>query len=236
MAIPLEEFGLRASGSVRTSRSPRIPGSSNAASVQTELPITPKDASTSATHSNPTNPYNIQYLTSTDFDYTKSTITEAISSVAGTDSSVLLILDAPDFLLSTTTYSPTAASFSLQSLILTLRRHPSIHSTLITISASVAIPQVDHNDDQAPRTDLDVAQKAFVIGLGHQANLLMQLRPLDTGVAKDVSGILRVTRGPMMEEDESEEADGVGWREMEVLYHVRGDGVVRLWERGEEMG
>ena len=40
----------------------------------------------------------------------------------------------------------------------------------------------------------------------------------------------------MTEEDESEEADGVGWREMEVLYHVRGDGVVRLWERGEEMG
>ena len=64
----------------------------------------------------------------------------------------------------------------------------------------------------------------------------MQLRPLDTGVAKDVSGILRVTRGPMTEEDEEDEADGVGWREMEVLYHVRGDGVVRLWERGDEIG
>jgi elongator complex protein 6 len=64
----------------------------------------------------------------------------------------------------------------------------------------------------------------------------MQLRPLDTGAAKDVSGILRVTRGPMMEEDEGEEADDVGWREMEALYNVRGDGVVRLWERGEEVG
>lgn len=64
----------------------------------------------------------------------------------------------------------------------------------------------------------------------------MQLRPLDTGAAKDVSGILRVTKGPTMEEDEGKEADSVEWREMEVLYHVRGDGVVRLWERGEEVG
>jgi elongator complex protein 6 len=100
----------------------------------------------------------------------------------------------------------------------------------------VAIPQTDHRDDPTPPTDLDVAQKAFVVGLGHQANLLMQLRPLDTGVAKDVSGILRVTRGSMMGEDEEEEVSDMVWKETEVLYHVRGDGVVRLWERGEEGG
>jgi elongator complex protein 6 len=102
----------------------------------------------------------------------------------------------------------------------------------------VAISQADHHEDQYHQpTDLDVAQKAFMVGLGHQADLLMQLRPLDTGVAKDVSGILRVTRGPMMEEDEEEEKEvgGMRWKEMEVLYHVRGDGVVRLWERGEEV-
>ena len=100
----------------------------------------------------------------------------------------------------------------------------------------MAIPQVDHHEDQPQPTDLDIAQKAFVVGLGHQANLLMQLRPLDTGVAKDVSGILRVTRGPMMEEDEEDEVGCVAWKEMEVLYHVKGDGVVRLWERGEDVG
>jgi len=103
----------------------------------------------------------------------------------------------------------------------------------------VAVSQADHHEDQHHQpTDLDVAQKAFIVGLGHQANLLMQLRPLDTGVAKDVSGILRVTTGPMMDEDEDgdeKEVGGVGWKEMEVLYHVRGDGVVRLWERGEEV-
>ena len=68
------------------------------------------------------------------------------------------------------------------------------------------------------------------------ADLLMQLRPLDTGAAKDVSGILRVTRGPVMEGDEGGREDGAEWREMEVLYHVRGDGSVRVWERGEGVG
>ena len=50
----------------------------------------------------------------------------------------------------------------------------------------------------------------------------MGLRLLDTGTARDVSGVLRVTRGP--EGDELEER--------EFLYFVSGDGGVRVFERG----
>lgn len=75
-----------------------------------------------------------------------------------------------------------------------------------------------------------------MVGLAHQADLLIQLRQLDTGAAEDISGVLRVTRGPGMEEDEEEEGNWVGWREMEVLYYVRGDGSVKVWERGEGVG
>ena len=55
----------------------------------------------------------------------------------------------------------------------------------------------------------------------------MGLRLLDTGAAKDVSGVLRVTRGP---------DEGEGWGEVderEVLYFVGGDEGVRVFERGE---
>lgn len=51
---------------------------------------------------------------------------------------------------------------------------------------------------------------------------VMGLRLLDTGTARDISGILRITRGP--------EGDDV--EEKEVLYYVGGDGGVRVFERG----
>ena len=55
----------------------------------------------------------------------------------------------------------------------------------------------------------------------------MSLRLLDTGTAKDVSGVLRVTRGP----DDGEAQEEV--EEREVLYYVGGDGGVRIFGRGE---
>ena len=50
----------------------------------------------------------------------------------------------------------------------------------------------------------------------------MGLRLLDTGTAKDISGVLRVTRGPQ----------GDDLEEKELLYFVGGDGGVRVFERG----
>lgn len=52
----------------------------------------------------------------------------------------------------------------------------------------------------------------------------MGVRGLETGTARDVSGVLRVGRGAGLKEEEVEEK--------EVLYFACGDGGVRVFERG----
>jgi elongator complex protein 6 len=56
----------------------------------------------------------------------------------------------------------------------------------------------------------------------------MQLRTLDTGAAKDVSGVLRISKGGGFDEV----ADGAV-EDKEVLYFVQRDGGVRVFGRGE---
>lgn len=57
----------------------------------------------------------------------------------------------------------------------------------------------------------------------------MSLRLLSTGIAKDVSGVLRITRGAEAGELEAEESR---LEEKELLYLVGGDGSVKIFERG----
>ena len=59
-----------------------------------------------------------------------------------------------------------------------------------------------------------------MLSLAHEAELLLSLRLLDTGTAKDVSGVVRVT-----ERDKTEAG-------AEYLYHVGADGNVKVFERG----
>ena len=56
----------------------------------------------------------------------------------------------------------------------------------------------------------------------HTADTVLALRMLDTGTARDVSGVVRIT-GPGVKD--------VGG-ETEYLYHVTADGGVRVFERG----
>lgn len=61
---------------------------------------------------------------------------------------------------------------------------------------------------------------------------------LDTGVASDVSGVLRIARGGGFEEDAGEDTDNEGEEEGEVegheyLYHVGSDWGVKVFERGQ---
>jgi elongator complex protein 6 len=57
----------------------------------------------------------------------------------------------------------------------------------------------------------------------------MQLRGLDTGAAKDVTGVLRVSRGGSYDEDSAKSR----LEEGEWLYQLKGDGSVRVWSRGQ---
>lgn len=78
---------------------------------------------------------------------------------------------------------------------------------------------------QARNTPLEVNHSALVMSLVHQATVVCALRALETGTARDISGILRIGRGAG---DGSEEVE-----EMEVLYFVEADGGVRVFERGK---
>lgn len=85
--------------------------------------------------------------------------------------------------------------------------------------------------------------------MAHQAERVVQLRALETGAARDVSGVLRVSRGGAAGSwDTGDAVDGVAGRgeegqdeergeeveeEGEWLYQVKGDGNLRVWKRGE---
>lgn len=78
----------------------------------------------------------------------------------------------------------------------------------------------------AQSTALETEHAALVLGQAHAADLVLALRALDTGAARDVSGVVRVTGHNGGGKDERNQ----GGREF--LYHVAGDGGVRVFERG----
>lgn len=71
-------------------------------------------------------------------------------------------------------------------------------------------------------TTLEKEHAAFVLGQAHVADRALSLRMLDTGTARDVSGVVRITG------EDGEGAKGNG----EWLYFVGGDGSVKVFERG----
>lgn len=68
----------------------------------------------------------------------------------------------------------------------------------------------------------------------HNARVVMSCRELSTGAARDVSGVLRVTRGgdAYSADDQGETTTGEMPRECELLYLVNRDGTVKVFERG----
>ncbi|KAM5379602.1 hypothetical protein ACJZ2D_003796 [Fusarium nematophilum] len=145
----------------------------------------------------------------------------------------VLIVDQLDALLAITEESTT--SLALQNLVLFLRsvspfsstfvghqrnplaHHTSqlVHSTLLTLSADTPLVA-------AQATTLEREHASLALSTAHAADAVLALRMLDTGTARDVSGVVRIT-GP-----------GVGGMggPAEFLYHVAADGGVRVFERG----
>lgn len=188
-------------------------------------------------------------LTSPSLPHTAEMISQTLLTLqTSPNDKILLILDSPTTLLSTT---PTSSK-DLSSLILCLREK--LHSTLVVAESdtpflAAANPaaflgagdyltpssqqEKNHAGTFAP---LEKEIASFVVGLGHSARMIVGTRGLDTGVARDVSGVLRVCRGGCWDEDGEEETRSDGreetGRDMEVLYHVAADGSVRVFERG----
>ena len=112
-----------------------------------------------------------------------------------------------------------------------------MHSAIITLAADSPLIHNAHlSGEQA--TPLEMEHAALVVGMAYQARMVMQLRGLDTGVAKDVSGVLRVSKGGGWVPESGPESGHDNyhvWEEREMLYFVQGDGAVRVFGRGESM-
>lgn len=104
----------------------------------------------------------------------------------------------------------------------------------------VQVTSRNTNTNTDTSTPLEVNHSALVMSLVHQASVVCAVRALETGVARDISGILRVGRGGGAGVGAGDGGDGDGsWEEvevveeMEVLYFVEADGGVRVFERGK---
>ncbi|KAI1823737.1 hypothetical protein F4861DRAFT_306752 [Xylaria intraflava] len=148
----------------------------------------------------------------------RQTIEEAVAHVqrSSPGTQIVLILDQPDFLLASVGVA--ISSQHLRDVIIDLREK--VHSCIVTVSA-------DEPLISAQATALEKEHAALVLSLAHDAHLVMSLRALETGTAKDVSGVLRVTPGG------DEGIAGISIEDRELLYFIGGDGSVRVFERGQ---
>ncbi|KAI7366299.1 hypothetical protein KC354_g4232 [Hortaea werneckii] len=163
--------------------------------------------------------------------------TSQSSSSEGGDSStrpVILVLDNPDVLIAL----GLADAQDLSTTLLKLRRM--VHATIVTcaadtpiLAAAAAVAASPAGGEGVP-TPLEAESAAFAVQQGHSAEFVVSARELETGAAKDVSGVLRVTRGgaAFAREEEEEEKGGEEVKEMEALYMVQRDGNVKVFERG----
>ncbi|KAF4907209.1 hypothetical protein CGCVW01_v012618 [Colletotrichum viniferum] len=137
----------------------------------------------------------------------------AVADVSGGGGKVILVVDQPDFLLAAT--GEEVGGLVVKNMLLDLQEK--VHASIVTVAADE--PLVG-----AQVTTLEKEHASFVLGLAHAAEMVVGLRLLDTGTARDVSGVLRVTAG------------GDGERtveEAELLYFVGGDGSVKVFGRGQ---
>ncbi|KAF2659238.1 hypothetical protein K491DRAFT_203660 [Lophiostoma macrostomum CBS 122681] len=122
---------------------------------------------------------------------------------------------------------PSIGYTSLCALI--LRLHTLASYTIVHLPADDAL--ISPSDPPQP---LEIDAHNLLVKMAHMSTRILSCRVLDTGVAKDVSGVLRVTQNNAriqvgFEEQVTADEENRG---AELLYLVRGDGAVRLFERG----
>jgi elongator complex protein 6 len=172
-------------------------------------------------------PTKQHYLISPSPTTTLTTLTTLLTSLSSAHPTrkIHLILDSPTLLLSVSS-SPSATTLS--SLLLSLRSLVST-STLVLQTDSPFLSAATSTHTSTP---LEAAHAAFVVQQAHVSEWVVELRALDTGKARDVSGVIRVCRGGAWDGEETEEGR-MEKKELEALYFVQGDGGVRVFERGE---
>ncbi|TVY30346.1 Elongator complex protein [Lachnellula hyalina] len=147
-------------------------------------------------------------------------ILEAVRNLKGDGGRILLVVDQLDLLLAAG--GENIGAVGLGDMLMGFREE--VYSTVTTLSAD--FPLVS-----AQQTPLEKDHAAFLLSVAHQADFTMGLRLLDTGTARDVSGVVRITVGDQFIEDNRDIQRRI--EERELLYFVGGDGGVRVFERGQ---
>ncbi len=161
----------------------------------------------------------------------KSTVSSAISplTTSAAQRKTLLIFDNPDLLLA---LNPAITPSDFTSLMLQLHTLPNVSHVLAHIQADNPLLSLS-----TPPQPLEVAHHNLLVKCAHMSRRILGVRVLDTGVARDVSGVIRVTEQRKQwfdlgfGIDENKEHDDSG-RGKEFLYQVKSDGSVRVFERG----
>ena len=167
--------------------------------------------------------------------FTLEAMTDAVSSAlnpdttstsqnpAGVDttSEPTIIIDGLDILCAS------QPDFDITTIQISLFKLRSRANALIMTSNADAPLLHNHQDNETP---LERNHATLVGSLAHQSQWVMQLRALGTGSAKDVTGVLRISKGGDYEAMRDQKAD---LDETEWLYQVKGDGSARVWSRGE---
>lgn len=149
-------------------------------------------------------------------------ISEEISNVIknlGDAEKVVLVIDQLDLLMATA--GDQVGVMDVTDLLMGLRED--VRSVIITLSADYPLLSTQ-------QTPLETNHAAFLLNVAHQADLTLSLRLLDSGTARDVSGVVRITT-----RDQEMHDSGLARKieERELLYFVGGDGGVRVFERGQ---
>ncbi|KAK5679354.1 hypothetical protein LTS10_008169 [Elasticomyces elasticus] len=151
-------------------------------------------------------------------------VTATITPIVQQKRDVVLVLDNPDALLALNL----CTAQQLNTLVLGLRS--SVYSSTVSVSADTPLLAAAKSDMDRIPTPLETECAAFVVQQAHMSRLVMSVHELDTGAAKDISGVLRVTRGGAAYDEDDEDNDEV--KEMEALYLVQKDGNAKVFERG----
>ncbi|KAF2703961.1 hypothetical protein K504DRAFT_167866 [Pleomassaria siparia CBS 279.74] len=174
----------------------------------------------------------------------ESTIRTALADLPPAARKSLLILDAPDALLATT---PSISPSALTSTLLALQTSSSTAAATTTTTTTRDTHVLVHlHADTAllsastpAAQPLEIAGHNFLVKTAHRSRRVMSCRVLDTGVARDVSGVLRVTESDGWEglvlgqqNDGRAGNDEAKGGNKELLYFVKGDGSVKVFERG----
>jgi len=180
-------------------------------------------------------------LQSSDVPSIHAAIHKAIKSLQGEGGKVVLVIDQLDLLVATS--ADKEITVALGDMLMDLRqvsdRHlagcvdgialgqgligqQEVHATIMTLATDKPLVT-------AQQTPLEINYASLLLGLTHQADLVMGLRLLDTGTARDVSGVCRISVG----DTEDSEPGETKLEARELLYFVGGDGGVKVFERGQ---